>query len=415
MPDAIFSGNFFRKGRFEELSVAVENGIIVKLGKSMIGSRTVRLEGAIFPAGTDVHVHFRDPGETEKEDFGTGSLSAIYGGTTTVFDMPNNLTPVSDYEVFESKLAAVRGKSYCDFGLYSMFNGNNGPVISKRSSGIKTFLGGSTNALGMDLGAGVFGQIREFDIPKAFHAESARCLSLSRRPDVTGLKEHNLSRPLDCEVGSLEDMKEFQVERKIAAHVTSVRSLETVGTTAIREVTPHHLLLSDSDESGPWGKVNPPLRSDDIREDLFKAFLSGKVDILSSDHAPHTEADKEEFQYAKSGIIGVETRIPLMLALVKKKILSLETFYETCIRNPPKVFGLNKGEIEVGNRADFFAVNLSDMSPLKDQKLHSKVPISPFRGFQTVFPREVVLGGIPVLENGEAILDPMGIHVKEQG
>ena len=411
MTDVIISGSFYREGKFEELSVAVEDGIIRKIGKDVHGAKNIRISGGIFPGATDIHVHFRDPGETHKEDFASGSLSAIYGGTTTVFDMPNNVIPVTDYDVFENKLSIVSGRSFCDFGLYSMYTGSNSSLISSKSSGIKSYLGESTNATAVGGEMKGFDEIEKLPVPKVFHAESFRCLKNHHTEGVKNLREHNLSRPLECEIDSLKDVKGFPLTRKIAAHITSEDSARTLGDSALKEVTPHHLLLNDMDQHGSWARVNPPLREREVQEKLLAAYLSGSMDIVSSDHAPHTEEDKEDFEFSKSGLIGVETRIPLMLALVKKGILSMERFYSTCIRNPAAAFGLRKGELKEGYYADFFAANLSDMSGVKERNLHSKTPFTPFNGFQSVFPNTVILRGEVVIENREAILEPMGRHV----
>ncbi len=411
MESLVFQGRFYYKGKFQELSVSVENGVIRKIGKDMRSNRTVRLEGGIFPGSTDIHVHFRDPGETDMEDFFTGSMSAVFGGTTTVFDMPNNRVPVTDYEVFEQKLSAVRKRSFCDYGLYSMFTGNNSEIISRKSSGIKTYMGGSTNAEPGLLNYDSIGQLSIHNVPKVFHAESAECLKTNAISEVSGLAEHDMSRPLDCELESLRKLSGFKLGRMVAAHVTSSESLKVVGKTALKEATPHHLLLNLKNAEGPWAKVNPPIRSSPVQEGLLTSFLDGEVDIVSSDHAPHLESEKEEMAYAKSGMIGVETRIPLMLGLVRKKILPLDLFYRTCIENPARAFGLHKGEIAVGNFADFFTVDLSEMETLKESMLHSKVPITPFDGFQAIFPTTVVMRGEMIIERREIISDPSGEHV----
>ena len=159
---------------------------------------------------------------------------------------------------------------------------------------------------------------------------------------------------------------------------------------------------------GAYGKVNPPLRERAVMEKTREAYLGGKFDLLSSDHAPHLEKDKESIQFGKSGIIGVETRIPLMLALIQKKILSLDTLLMTGAVRPAEIFGLKKGKIEKGYSADFVSVNFSDVEKLNENKLHSKLTISPFNGFDVVFPRNVYLGGEKVISNREIIEDCLG-------
>lgn len=412
MTDIIFSGRFYYEGSFRQLMVGVKDGIITEVGQDLRGAPMKELDGGIVPASTDTHVHFRDPGETKKEDFVTGSTSAIYGGTTTVFDMPNNRTPIDDYNKFADKLAAVKGRAYCDYGLYSLFTGKNSKYIHKKSSGIKIYLGGSTNSTAAEiLDEEEVSAIENMKIPVYFHAESEPCLRKSKI-DASNLREYNLSRPPECEKEAIKSVSEVKLSRKVATHISSYSSInEITGRNFITEVTPHHLLLDDSMDLGSYGKVNPPLRDKETKEALLSAYLSGRIDNVSSDHAPHTEADKEEFAYSKAGIIGVETRVPLLLALVQKKILDFDLFYRTAIASPANTFGIRKGKIEKGYYADFFTFRLSDVSKLNENKLHSKLTISPFNGFPAIFPDNVIMRGIFALEKGEIIMDKTGRFV----
>ena len=196
-------------------------------------------------------------------------------------------------------------------------------------------------------------------------------------------------------------------------HISTPDSLEILQGKVKGEVTPHNLLLNVDSESGTWGKVNPPLRSRETQEKNLQAYLNGKFDLLSSDHAPHTEHDKEEFPQAASGIIGVETRIPLLLALVQKKVLSFEVFYNTAIKNPAEYMGISKGKLEVGYFADFFSFKPSNIKKLNQERLHSKTPVSPFNEFPVVFPDDVTLRGEFLIESGELVEDRIGRHVDD--
>lgn len=411
--DVVYSGRFLRNGRFENIEVGVDGGIIVKTGKNLDFRKKIRLDGAVIPAGTDTHVHFRDPWETEKEDFATGSLSALYGGTTTVFDMPNNRIPIADYEVYETKLAAVRKKSFVDFGLYSMFTGSNAEILHRDSSAVKIFLGGSTNSVTTDSFAGPqVGSVNTLGIPAVFHAESGACLD-SHKGIVKDLKTHNLARPEICEQEAVSIALNSGFERKVITHATLPSTLSEASGKSLTEVTPHHLLLNEDFESTPYRKMNPPLRSRETQESLMNLFLTGRVDVLSSDHAPHTEAEKDDFQFASSGVIGVETRLPLMLSLVAKNILDLNVLVKVACYNPARNMGTRKGKIAPGFLADFIAVRFSDRKRLRDRYLHSKNPQTPFDGFEVVFPHSVVLRGNLVLSDSEAYDDRSGYYVHD--
>jgi len=402
-PDAIYQGRFFCEGKLRDLEVAVAQGIIVKIGKDLRNAPRVKLDGAIIPAGFDPHVHFRDPGETWKEDFGTGTESAIYGGTTTVLDMPNNLRAITDYSRFEEKLAAVSGKAKCDFGLYSMYTGQNTALIDRRSCGLKIYLGGSTNAVpevsSLETKSG---ELESFGKPVVFHGEDAACLERHRLPFEGSLFDHDRARPVDCELASASVVEKLSVKRKIMAHVSSSSTLGVL-TSTVTEVTPHHLLLNNSMDLGSWGKCNPPLRSKEEQERLFQSYLDAKVTYIGSDHAPHTEEEKENFDQAPSGITGVETRVPLLLALFANKILSLERLVESTSSAPARMFGIRKGQIKEGYYFDVMSFRPSEIRRINEDKLHSLCPVSPFNGFTAVFPSDVFVSGNRVLERGELI------------
>ena len=410
--DIIYSGKFYFEGAFQDLEVAVRDGRIANISKSITGGRKVRLEGAVLPAGTDTHVHFRDPGETDKEDFASGSTAALYGGTTTVYDMPNNRIPISDYSLFEDKLASVSSRAFCDFGLYSLYNGKNADVISRKSSGLKIYLGGSTNAVAVGkLRQGDTEKLNEMDIPVVFHGEDPECMKYNAIPEENTLGDHDRARPEECETKAADTITGLGIRRGVMAHISSSRTLDHLVDGVIREVTPHHLLLNSDMDVNAWRKVNPPLRERRTQESLLSAFLAGKMDVLSSDHAPHTEHDKEEFYQAASGIIGVETRLPLMLALVQNKILTLERLYQVAIVNPARLMNLKKGQIEMDYFADFIALRFSAVRRINQERLHSKTPISPFHGFPAVFPEPVVMRGEIVIDGEEVIEDNRGLHV----
>ncbi|MFG1519885.1 MAG: dihydroorotase [Thermoplasmataceae archaeon] len=410
MFDEVYSGKFYINGDFRQVMIGVEDGRIAKISKVITGQKVVELGGSVLPGSTDIHVHFRDPGETDKEDFESGSISALYGGTTTVFDMPNNSIPIQDYDSYQNKLAAVRNRSYVDFGLYSLFNGKNFDVLDSQSAGFKVFLGGSTNSVVMtEYNKKDMESLISTGKPVIFHAEDQKCLD-SHKMDERTLLDHNNARPEICEATAIEEMVKYSIPKAVVAHVSSVNSLEGYSG-KLTEVTPHHLLLNDEMDLGSWGKVNPPLRSKETQSRLLQNYLDGHFSIVSSDHAPHLEEDKEDFQYAKSGIIGVETRVPLLLSLVHRKILRLEVFVKTALENPPEIFGLKKGKIDLGYSADFIAIDFAAESRINQERLHSKVPITPFHGRYAVFPSDVVLSGEVAVEKHEIIMDKLGKYI----
>jgi dihydroorotase len=407
MYDQVFSGRFLYRGSFQELDIGVDRGIITGIKKHIAGSRRI-LEHAVMPAGTDTHVHFRDPGETDKEDFASGTISAIYGGTSTIFDMPNNRVKIDNYSTYSDKLGIVRRKAFCDFGLYSMFTGNNAQLISRESSGIKIYMGETTNAVGTpNFSESGIEAINAMDIPVVFHAEDGKCIE-THNGTARNLREYSAARPEECENLAINKAVDMHFKRGIITHMTHFVDIPYT-----KEVTPHHMLLNYDMPLGSYGKVNPPLRSPETQQVLLHDYAMGNFAVVSSDHAPHIQKDKGEFEFARSGIIGVETRIPLLLALVQKKIVPFDIFYKTCILNPARMFRLRKGEIETGNYADFISVDFSSMERINDYRLHSKNPGSPFNGFDAIFPDDVIMRGESVIEKRELVNDRTGKYVKD--
>ncbi len=411
--DRIFTGRFYYRGKFDEIEVAVSNGKIERIGKALSGAPKTKLWKPVIPAGFDTHVHFREPGESESEDYSTGSMAAVYGGTTTVLDMPNNLIPIRDYERFRNKLAIASGKSFCDFGLYSLFDGRNLSIVDRDSCGLKVFMGGSTNSLPLSDENDSLDLLKDYGKPVVFHGESASCLQRHMLAEPKNLKDHDLSRPEECEMESARVLARHSFRMPVLTHVSSPGTLDLLPSDFATEVTPHHILLNNDMDLGSYGKCNPPLRTRKTQESLLQAFLDGRINTVSSDHAPHTEERKGDFQYAASGIIGVETRIPLLLGLVAKKILPLDLMIRTSCSNPAKKFSIRKGMIEEGYYADFLSFDLSEMKRINPEKLHSKNSFTPFSDHEAVFPSTVIIRGEFALQDGEIIEDPAGAFTSD--
>lgn len=198
-------------------------------------------------------------------------------------------------------------------------------------------------------------------------------------------------------------------------HLSAKESLDAVrdgrkqGKNITCEVTPHHLLLSIETELKPqsFGKTNPPLRTTRDRIELWKAFCNGEIDILASDHAPHTRDEKKEFSHSQSGMPGVETMLPLMFVQVRKNNLKLERLVNAMAEKPADMLGVTrKGRISVGNDADLIVVDMRRLSQIKGEKLHSKCGWTAFENYDAVFPRMTFVRGEPVIEDWELVGSP---------
>jgi dihydroorotase len=399
-------GLFYINGEFRDKYVVVESGKIKEVRDELSGMNAKNIPGHILPGGVDMHVHFRDPGETHKEDFGTGSLSALHGGTTTVCDMPNNRTPIKDRDTFNSKLSSIR-RSYADFGLYQAAS----DVSIPEAIGQKIFLGKSTGGFLTDL------ENSEWQNKvKVVHAELQECIDRNKRENEN-LVSHDMSRPLECELEAIELIFKYKLSGVHVAHLTSVRTLEfakSLGFTT--EITPHHLLLNNTMGVGSFGKVNPPLRKKSVQEEMLRNVNSQALDVIASDHAPHTIQEKEVFKDSPSGLPGAETRVPLVLALHKKGLISVQKAVSTLMQKPAEICKINKGYIAAGYDADFISVDLKNTTEIRGDEMHSKCGWTPFEKFDGVFPDLVYLRGELILQEGEIVASPSGVflNAKEQ-
>ena len=390
----VYEGKFYLNGDLVEASVLVEDGFIKKIKKYIPGGRA--LKGAILPAGVDTHVHFREPGFTQKEDMRTGTLAALYGGTTTVLDMPNTRPAVRDRESLEDKISRARGRVAVDIGFYAMFPPR--APLDELAMGYKLYMGETTAASPTAVPD-------EYTLsrPLVVHAMMPDCVL---NKGYRNLAEYERTIPEACEAQAAAAITALKPENVHIAHVSSPKTVDAVkdkGATC--EVTLHHIMLSTS--SPKRGKVNPPLRSPATREALMSLFINGDIDFLVSDHAPHLPDEKDEdIMDAPAGIPGVEERLPVALNLYRSGLISLRRFVEAVAEKPAERFGISKGKISPGYRADFVAVHLADVVKIKS--VHTRCGWSLYEGKDAVFPRTVVMGGEVVLENGELMCGKCG-------
>ncbi|MEF8874988.1 MAG: dihydroorotase [Candidatus Thermoplasmatota archaeon] len=394
----IIKGTAYIQGDYENCYIGIEEGKIDFVKKSLKTTEEVKkLEGVILPAGTDLHVHFRDPGMTEKEDFYTGSVSAACGGITTVMDMPNTEPPTDSYSRLKEKIKIGEKKSVIDFGLYGLLS-DDVKKMSELTDFFKVYMAPSTGAESLEEEelADLLRKAGSNNCSVAFHCEDRELFNETSEQNLTGYNEH---RPLKSELKAVESLKDMPGKDKYICHLTSEGSLKRAKRNDYTsEVTPHHLLLSVEAFLGPYGKVNPPLRKDTERYRLWEAFERDEIDIVSSDHAPHLEEEKEDFEEAPSGVPGVETLYPLLLNKVARGKISMSTVIESIALNPAERLGIKKGRIEEGYRADLITIDFRDSEAIQSENLHHKCGWTPFEGFQGIFPKTV-------MSKGEFIVD----------
>lgn len=413
--DLVVEGKVYYKGAFENCCIGIKNGKIVEIKKTLSGEKHINFGNKlILPAGLDIHVHFRDPGMTHKEDFSSGSMSAAFGGISCVFDMPNTIPHTTTLQTVSDKIKTAEQKSFVDFGVFSGVTSENLNLIErlgKKSSGFKIYLGNTTLSLlfdktklreSLDL-IGITGK------PVLFHAEDEECL-IKHKNNEAGISDHMRFRPTSCEELSIKEIINSSKDLITPIHICHVSSCEGLELLKKRPsnitcgVTPHHSLFSveKNMSSETLFKVNPPIRTSFDRESLFNALKNGLVDVLESDHAPHTQDEKDvDFDSAPSGLPGVETIYPIFLYLAKKQIITFQRLISLMCAKPANLVGVQKGSIDFGYDADIIVIDLNNESRIKSENLHSKCGWTAFEDWPAIFPEALFIRGEELIQENE--------------
>ena len=404
-----------------------------------------------LPGLIDPHVHLRDPGQTHKEDFYTGTAAALAGGYTTIIDMPNNKIPIATFARLNEKIAIAKKKIVCDVGFYFGSVGDNIDEFEKvqdKVFGLKLYLNETTGNFLID----------KKKLEKIFTAwSSTKIISSQSMPLHSGIlstkKSKPLKKPLKSKLPILVHAEEKRVEdvisvvRKIKihthfCHVSTAYDLKQI--IKAKEdnlpiscgVTPHHLFLTEKDVEtlGPFGKMKPPLATKKDQEFLWKNLKY--IDVIESDHAPHTVEEKthkkdnltisqhnpvanvnerlnylslEKSQTAPDktidktpfGVPGLETTLPLLLTAVSEKRLKIEDIIRLCYKNPSKIFGIKadpQTKIEIDIHQSYI---------INHKSLFTKCGWSPFDGWRVKGKvKSVFVRGTKVFDNGRILVKP---------
>lgn len=417
----------------ERLDVGVCGGRIAALGTLAGAAAAQTLDAGglhVLPGVIDSQVHFREPGLTHKEDLGSGSGSAALGGVTCFFDMPNTQPSTDTAERLAWKVARARQTSWVDFAFYAGASRDNVatlPALEQQEgcAGIKLFLGSSTGTLLVDDPASQLAVLRAGRRRVACHSEDEARLQ-ERRPLADGKTAafHPEWRDEECAVRSTRGLLELarQAGRRVhVLHVTTAGELPLLAAAkglATVETTPQHLTLAAPEcyqALGTLAQMNPPIRDARHRDALWEAVRTGVVDVLGSDHAPHTLEEKAKpYPTSPSGMPGVQTLLPLMLDHVAAGRLTLERLVDLVCAGPARVFGLRrKGRLAVGFDADCSLVDLAARRTITNEWSKSRCGWTPFAGRAvTGWPIATVVRGAVVMRDGALQGSPAGQPVE---
>src|SRR5580704_6911873 len=389
-PDAAFAA-----------SVAIKDGVVLAVGaqEAMPSAReTLDATGLhVLPGAIDVHVHFRDPGYPHKEDFESGTAAAAFGGVTTVFDMPNTIPPTGTAETLAAQ------KAHVDFGLYGLLGEDTiahvPELVAGGVIGFKLYMG---NTFGKIPSPSTGAMLEAFETVTptgkriSLHAETNSIMERRetrlREAGRTDPLAHLASRPAVVAVEAVSRaaiLAEWTGARIHILHISSadelapLREAKARGVDITGETGPHYLMLSADDYVRLGGviRVNPPVREARNQDPLWAALADGTIDMIATDHAPHTPEEKtrNDIWTVDCGFPGVETQMPLMLTAVQAGRMSICDYVRLSAANPAKIWGLfpRKGAIQPGADADIAIVDLAHEWSIDDSKLQSRSKITP--------------------------------------
>lgn len=389
-----------KSNRDEILDIKIKNGKIFEIGKNLesLDSKEEIIDAKgkiVVPGFIDVHVHFRDPGQTQKEDLETGSKAAIAGGFTSVIQMANTSPKIDSKEKILEHYKKARNlplkvftvsaltKNFGDLELVDMEENFKRGAVAFTDDGIPN----RNSKLILE----AMEMAKKLDAIISFHEEDPELISQN------GINHSEVSESLGI-FGSPNIAETSFIARDVAMAIytgakVSIQHISTglgvdlvkfgksMGANIYAEVTPHHIALNDSAvlKYGSLAKMNPPLRSEDDRLRIIKGIKEGTIEIIATDHAPHTKEEKEkEITKAPSGIIGLETSFSICYEnLVLTGEISLMKLIELMSTNPARIYGLDGGKVEEGEVADLAIIDLD--SVYKIDKFKSKSSNTPFK------------------------------------
>jgi len=421
----------------ERTTVGVRDGRVVALGLpgTTPAARVLDVTGLhVLPGVIDTQVHFREPGLEHKEDLESGTRAAVLGGVTAVFEMPNTSPATDTPEALADKLKRAQGRAWCDHAFFIGATAANAERLGAWETrpgcaGVKIFMGSSTGSLLVQDDTTLRQVLAGGRRRVAVHAEDESRLRERKAIAETTADSsaHPEWRDEETAIRATRRLLALAAEtgrRVHVLHVTTAEEMELLAKARERvtvEVTPQHLTLAAPDcyeALGSFAQMNPPIRAARHREGLWKALREGVVDVIGSDHAPHSREEKSKpYPQSPSGMPGVQTLVPVMLAHVKVGRLTLERFVDLTSAGPARIYNIaGKGRIARGYDADFTIVDLAAERTIDNDWIASKCGWTPFHGMPvTGWPVMTVIRGRVVMRDGETLGSPQGQPVRFQG
>ena len=384
----------------------------------------------LLPGVIDTQVHFREPGLAHKEDLESGSRSAVMGGVTGVFEMPNTDPLTVSAEALADKVKRGHNRMHCDFAFFvgaTVDNTKHLPELERLPgcAGIKVFMGSSTGSLLVADDAGIRAVLQKIRRRASFHAEDEPRLNERKNLRVEGdPRSHPVWRDEVAALKATQRLVTIAHEtgaRVHVLHISTAKEMEYLAghkDVASVETTPHHLTLEAPgcyERLGTRAQMNPPVRDAVHRTGIWTGLTNGVVDVLGSDHAPHTREEKSKtYPASPSGMTGVQTLVPIMLDHVNAGRLTLLRFVDLTSAGPARLFGIaRKGRIAVGYDADVTVVDLKRREMITDKWVASRAGWTPYDGVKvTGWPVGTIIRGRKVMWDGRLATPAQGERVR---
>ena len=428
----IKNGSCYIDGKLTQTDIGLSGNKIKKIGKIELNSSKVydATDKVVLPGIIDTQTHFREPGSTDVEDLESGSRAAVLGGVTSLFEMPNTNPPTSNLVEFDKKLQLAKNRMHSNYAFYFGATPDNIEQLSKLKDvegccGVKLFAGSSTGKLLVDKEADIEKVISNSDRVVSIHSEDEEILNLRKKFIKEGdVHSHPEWRNTECAISSTRRVVKIAERYNKKIHVLHVTTKEEVDFLAMHkknvtfEITPQHLTLYAPDcydKLGTYAQMNPPLRTKEHYDRLWVAIKNNIVDVLGSDHAPHSKENKNKnYPNTPSGMPGVQTIFPIMLDHVNNGKLTLEQLIKLMCENPCKIFGIkNKGYLKEGYDADLTIADMNKEVTIKDEMIASKCGWTPFNNHKVKgFPVGTIVNGNLVMSDGKVIVESKGIPLK---
>jgi dihydroorotase len=389
-------------GKILEIATRDEGGLSPRTGEEVIDATGLK----VMPGVIDPQCHFREPGNTHKEDLESGSRAAAAGGVTAFLDMPNTNPPATTAQAIRDKYALAKTKCHVDFGFFIGATPDNLDELNSipEACGIKIFMGSSTGTLLVSQRADLEKIFANGHKLIAVHAEDDAMIkaNAAKLGDKATLQDHPYIRSPEAALAATTLAVELSKRNNRRLHILHLTTeeeadflrKEKVPGLISAEVCPQHFLLSAPEvyeKLGTYGQMNPPLREARHGKALWQALQDGVIDCTATDHAPHTREEKDKgYPLAPAGMPGVETLFPVMLNRVSQGLCTLPDLAKWMSEGPARLYGMaGKGHLKPGYDADIVFVDMNATRTIRDGELQTKVNWSPYNGW--------TIQGLPVM------------------